>query len=249
MVLRHRDSPPPYELMNPGSLAAGGTFHRTGRKTGARPWEGLEGPIRWWTRAQQPIVVRVPSGLAVLLGVTFLVLLVLAYWAGQTHGRRQNPADRPIVLGGGTPPLAGRVASQRATASVPGPRADRADSARLADDAPADPRAVGLNYFVLAHYPRQEAQRLVEFLDGRGVEAAAFRAHNRRLFQVIALRGFARGEIDGAQRRQFEQTLRQLGHNWKSQRLGPDFSQSGIYLDRYENEPVAEVLLVRENEL
>ncbi len=83
------------------------------------------------------------------------------------------------------------------------------------------------------------------FLNDNGVEAAAFKPHNKRFFQVIALKGFRSGQLTSPDREAFEKRLQRLGRAWKSQGLGPDFSQSGIYLDLYEGERIAESIVIK----
>lgn len=235
--------------MNPGSLAAPGPIYRSDSAAADDPKIGGSpsgGPERAWAWTRRPIVLRLPTGLAVMLGLTFLLILVLAYWAGQTRGRRQATAL--------TGTESGQRVAHRSDLNVveagsglsnnPNPRHRGQDRPGTDTGQSSGRRQAGLNYFVLAHYPKADAQRLVIFLHGYGVEAAAFRPHNRRLFQVVALEGIGRDDIDGPVRRQFEQKLRQLGRAWKTQRHGPDFSQTGIYLDLYENESVAETLVI-----
>lgn len=203
---------------------------------------------RWRTRAQQTIVLRVPTGLAAMAGLATLLMLVLAYWAGHTRGGR----DVQMHVG------------QSDVDSVQYHPINSAADDRQMDVQPYFPdpsvvpqnaqtevvaRKLGYNYFVLAHYPQVEAQHLVDFLSRHGVDAAAFKPHNRRLFQVVALRGFRREEINGTVRQEYEQKLRQLGRTWKSKRYGPDFAQTGIYLDLFENEEVVETLTPKEDQL
>lgn len=202
---------------------------------------------RWRARAQQPIILRLPTGIAIVLALTSVLLLVLAYWAGQTRGRRYILAQsgQSEVVATLFHPVDSVTSDMRPAAGLQPPPDDRL----LANIAPKDhtARTVGHNYFVLAHYPQADAQRLVNFLDGHGVDTAAFKQHNGRLFQVVALRGFRRQEITGPDRQEFEQKLRQLGRTWKNKRYGPDFSQTGIYLDRFENETIVETLTVKED--
>ncbi len=248
---RYRHHPPPYELMNPGTLTSPGPVYRSQTDTDSitPPSVGRSG--RWWARTAQPLVLRLPVGLAVVLGLTFLLLIVLAYWAGQAHGRRgASVRSIPLEPGHVQAPPSKLAAGQPAMSLVDHQEGSggRHGSAAADRQEGVTERRAGLNYFVLAHYPEADARRLVTFLRRHGVEATAVRPHNKRLFQVIALRGFRRDQIESPGRRQFERELRQLGRAWKSQRLGPDFSQTGIYLDLYEeNEPVAETLFTEDS--
>jgi hypothetical protein len=117
-------------------------------------------------------------------------------------------------------------------------------SLRLVQSPPlqADPRREGLNYFIIAHYREDEAERLVEFLWQQGVEAAAFRPHNASLFQVVALRGFTATELDDAGK-QYRQSILALGRLWKEKYRGSDFSRNGIYPAKYTGDAVAAMIV------
>jgi len=241
-MTRSRNSPPPFEVMKGGPPIRS---HGTGP---SEPVDELQpGPSSpkhdgWWAKAQQPMVVRLPSGLAVVVIGAVLSVIVLTYWVGQTRGHHQAQKQRQ----------ADHTAWQGSTATAGGQAValpllnSRISEARLApsrsEPARSSEREVGLNYFVLAHYPQADARRLVEFLRDKGVQAAAYRAQNKKFFQVIALRGFAKDGLYSQQRQAFEEQLRQLGRAWKEQRKGPDFAKSGIYLDLYEGETAVETI-------
>lgn len=242
-MTRFRNNPPPFEVMKGGPPI---------RSTGTGPSEPVAEPLpsassgkhdSWWARVQQPMVVRLPSGLAVVLIGAFLSVIVLAYWVGQTRGHRQ--AEKQLQ--------ADHTASQGASATIANGQSaalpflnNRVSEAGLvrsrSESARSGEREVGLNYFILAHYPEADARRLVEFLRETGVEVAAYRAHNKRFFQVVALHGFAKDDLYSQQRKAFEEQLRQLGRAWKEQRQGPDFAKSGIYLDLYEGESAVKTI-------
>lgn len=206
-------------------------------------------PWRFWESGQPPIVFRLPNGAVWLLALGLVGLILLSYWVGIWRGYRR--AERDFHAGAVTTSQAGHVPSLAAPTVVgtqAGPAPTHTSPALqptpgnlpLLLKGTGEPRAVGLNYFVLAHYPQADAERLILFLASQGVEAAAVRGPDQRLFQVIALRGFVREELTSSARQQLEQALRQLGRAWSSQKLGPDFSKSGIYLDLFEGEPIAE---------
>lgn len=207
-------------------------------------------PWRFWESSQSPIVLRLPSGAVWLMALGLVGVILLSYWVGIWRGYRRAERDFHAV-GAVTTSQAGHVPSLAAP-TVAGTQAGAAPTRTSPTPQPApgnlplllkgtgEPRAVGLNYFVLAHYPQADAERLILFLASQGVEAAAVRGPDQRLFQVIALRGFVREELTSPARQQLEQALRQLGRAWSNQKLGPDFSKSGIYLDLFEGEPIAE---------
>ena len=240
MVSRYRNSPPPYELMSTGSAPAhspGPVASVSGAIQGAPTSSSLI--ASWWAKVQQPVVWRVPWGLMILLCVALIGLIVMAYWVGLTRGARfalaqETDTNEPR---GNTPNQA--VAVMGTLPEIA--KSDTTAGARQTEQR-TGLREVGLNYFVLAHYPRADAERLVSFLNGNGIDAAAFRLHNKDLFQVVALYGLSRDKIYSPARKEFEQQMRHLGRQWKAEGHGPDFSTTGIYLDLYEGEPIAETI-------
>lgn len=88
-----------------------------------------------------------------------------------------------------------------------------------------DPRHAGLNYFVLANLPRDEAERAARFVVDQGVAAGVMAADNRGLCQVVALRGFPAGTLDEKATVQFKERLRSIGRQYKREQKGPtDFA-------------------------
>lgn len=221
---------------------------------------------------RHPLLLRVPKGYIAVAGAVLVAVIVLAYWSGRSIGYRagfraaneQFEALRPGVMwdgfatdgsgvggsasGGAAGGARGAgeadgVAAGPVARVVRGPTSGARAEAGARTGGEADPRQVGLNYWVLAHYRQAEAQRLLKFLWSQGVDAAAFGRHNDGLFQVQALRGFAAGELDGpaeAYRRQ----LLTLGRVWKDKHRGSDLARNGIYLDKFEGESVA-IMIVR----
>lgn len=245
-IQRRRKSPPLFELVRTGTLSTGRSLAPP-----APPMREVEKSsladtqTGWWSRAQRPIVWRLPVGLATVLILGLVGVVVLAYWAGMTRGTHRaqlslqadvrdllQPETLAVVTPSGT--WASAMQAEKDSQKT-GPEHTAASTGQ-------DPRQSGLNYLVLAHYPPEDAQRLVGFLRQHGVEAAAFRPEKSRLFQVIALHAFHKDQIDSPARRDFEKNIRQIGRAWKAAKLGQDFSTSGIYLDLYEGESVAQVI-------
>ena len=193
----------------------------------------------WRHRARYPVVLRIPRGYAVLLGVAAVGLLLLAYQTGYSRGTRST--TQPQTSNHTYPPLANPVAQPVSTTTTTPPAAQpipepvpRPDLDKRVVSTNHDPRELGMNYFVLAHYPRAEAERLVRFLGAQGVAAAAYRPENKQFFQVVALKGFSRSEVSGPGPTAFRQRLHRLGRMWVAKHKGAeDFSQSGIYLAKY----------------
>ncbi len=206
----------------------------------------LPGPDPLASRKPQPapLVLRLAPGYAVLAVAGLLGLIGLSYWVGYTRGdqdRRDKviaqqraeqeirertalqlgqvgasnatDARRPSSAGSGITPSA-------AAATIGSPTSSGAVIPALIRPEMRDPRQPGLNYFVLIHYPEDEALRLVGFLRAAGVEAIALSSHNTRLCKVVALTGFTREELGGARQQAYEQRLRDLGRQWKKTRAG-----------------------------
>ncbi len=138
-----------------------------------------------------------------------------------------SPAPGPLP----SPPQTQRNQTQLTPPSSPIP----AGPAVVVQGSQRDVRQPGLNYFTanLVGATQDEAGAVVEFLWQEGVEAQAIKLHNRRLFQLIALRGFSREELGSPACKAYERQLQQLGRQWKT--MNPrriDFS--GIYPARYD---------------
>jgi hypothetical protein len=198
------------------------------------------------------VVLRLPTGFVFVMGLAFVGVVVLSYWVGLSRGYHRAERDltgavQPSDLSSAPPSLAVMTPvedppQELRQANLPESSAVQSQpvSGSIMQKGTGEPRLEGINYFILAHYPEADAERLTRFLWEQGVEAAAIRGEGQKLFQVVALRGFIREELDSPSRQQFEQALKQLGHVWSNQKLGPDFAKSGIYLDLFEGEPIAE---------
>ncbi len=193
--------------------------------------------------AGEPVFIRLPRGYLVLVALAVLVLIVLAYWVGHSRGHRagvasMTPADpvEPLLAQENpAPPPDFLAVNPGGSGQGPGPAGASTNPASrrgAAAGAGTDPRREGMNYFVLAHYPRSEAQRLSDFLGRGGVETFIAASHNAGLFQVLALEGFSRDEIKSERRTRLEQRLRQLGREWKEQHKGAG-DLSDLFLSRY----------------
>jgi hypothetical protein len=199
----------------------------TGARVGAGwGWAWLSGP-------RQPLLLRVPKGYIVLAGVVLVGVIVLAHWSGRSVGHREGFRAASDQFEAMQPGLSWEI---RGSGGHEGgaARAAAGSQPRLIErpGADLDPREEGLNYWVLAHYRQAEAERFLDFLWSRQVDAAAFRRHNSQLFQVVALRGFAPGELRDAAEA-YRSHLLAIGRVWRDQHRGSDLSRNGIYLERY----------------
>ena len=103
-----------------------------------------------------------------------------------------------------------------------------------AEAEPADPtqRQAGLNYYVIVRDLPAEGQRLVAWLDSRGIPAVT-EPVSGGLVKVIVVEGFARGQASSAQALSYKEHLRELGRRWKREHRGSsDFSD--LYLEKFQ---------------
>lgn len=145
---------------------------------------------------------------------------------GNTAGTQLPPSTnrQPQVA----PPV------DRVTPPVPPAAIEGVPRPKLARTA-TDPRVKGQRYYTLATYSVNKEAYLVpllEYLWSQGVEAAAINGHNSGFFQVVALQGFTRDEINSKAHKQYEETLRRIGRKWKAEGGGDDNLQ-GLYLQEY----------------
>ena len=252
MARRHRNAPSPYEVMTtvPTQESASGSDPVPAAGQSVSPDTVVADRHRdtagsndgRQTKNSPPIVLRVPHGMAALFLVGFFGLMVLTYWVGRTRGYRLALQEGPresISLA--------RVGPTEGGAALPGPSQTEplitADQPVPPPDPVSvgeDPRTEGMNYIVLAHYPEQDARRLVAFLADEGVDAAAARPEGKKYFQVVALRSFAKEDLDSRSYLQYKQRLLRLGRKWKERGLGPNFS--GIFPSRYQGHEMAQVI-------
>ncbi len=244
MAWRRRDQIPPYEIMGRtprGEGAAegepkGGAAPKasaSGRMPAAESMAGLGEWLRTWN---EPVVLRTPKGVAALVLAGVLGLLVLAYWVGHSRGDAaaaeriaQELADRAGLSHPRLPPRGGGAASSGEASG------DTASPSTGGGEAPATRRA-GLNYFVLAHNPPEQAEALVRFLATYGVEAAVIPGHNTGLAKVVALRGFSRDQLVSDGRREYEARLRRIGREWKAANGNKGKDLSDLYLELYKGD-------------
>ena len=104
----------------------------------------------------------------------------------------------------------------------------------------ADSREKGLRYYILATYSVNKEEYMVpllEYLWSQGVEAGAFNAHNSGYFQVIALQGFSKDQINAGEHKKYEDALRRVGRLWKAEGGGDD-NLSGMYIAEHKGVPL-----------
>jgi len=118
----------------------------------------------------------------------------------------------------------GKKPQQAASRTLPNPY--------LVDDWVDDPRAPGMNYFIVATQPPDEALKASQFLAERGLAIARLPVDNRGLAIVIVLEPVAPGEAGSPRVRQLEAEIKRLGRAYKREHGGgTDFESA--YLKKY----------------
>lgn len=210
-----------------------------------------------WARLRQPIVFRLPPGYALLIGIGALILLIVAFSAGYSQGgssmksiyetqqRNEQNIARRMVQGTGAapgqnatniPPRAGSGSNASGTNPVTAANGSSASGAvkGVYDDFTMDPRKPNYQYFIVAHCSREEAQRMVDFFDERGVEAAAVISHNRRSqYVVFILRPFTREQTASSEARALKQKIFEWGKVWASREYRGPTNLSDTYMAVY----------------
>ncbi len=239
MAARRHDNTPPYEIM--GSTA--NKPQASGR--GPRPGSGIGGFGRsvveaWRDGANEPLLLRVPRGMALCILGGLLGLLFLSYWVGYSRGWSAAEKDVTAIY---EPNLdgAGRIPPSRPGVTSGTNTTDSGSSGQLSGQrsttAGTDPRIPGMNYLVLAIYPYDEARRLQTFMAGREVEVMLGPRNNKGLCQVITLRGFSRQQFrDTDEAERFRTRLQGLGRDWKAANNGKGDDLSSMYYAKYELE-------------
>ncbi|MEM9913408.1 MAG: hypothetical protein AAF911_00435 [Planctomycetota bacterium] len=203
--------------------------------------------------------VRLPWPVLALVGVVFMAGMALMFQVGHHVAGRSVPGE---VATGGSPENAPNEASGEAgsqdSASAPntvvamgtvppGPEVPARDRVVLdpvesqggsGGIAQYDPRAAGLNYFILATVRPSEVEgvrELQKFLAANGLETFLDSVNNDRLRVLVDVtRGFTREELRNLEYAEHEQRIRSLGRAWKKQQGGIGTDLSDIYRDRFD---------------
>jgi hypothetical protein len=210
----------------PSSGAAGRRKHVVMEKrtfTPAPPARKRETVIE---RMRSVVNVRVP---VVFLGagmVGLVVVVAMVYFLGVHRGIREgktrtleNLKATPAILGSPAPLARGETEMLPAEKVAP---------------LLADKRKAGLNYLVVATYPKAEAERLVAFLKARELEAQATPVHNSALYRVVALRGFDAQGLRSKDYQAFKQRILLIGREWSTSRNKGPSNLSDVWPQRYD---------------
>ncbi len=205
-----------------------------------------EQPRRSW-RSSAGRTIRVPVGYLWLAGAGGLVLLIGAFSTGFVRGQYETTArferewleTRQPTLA--VPPPEIKTVDQLVrTETSPGLETRAVADPPVRPHSPADrpgrilsdPRVKGLNYFILIHTHRKNAEELAVFCRQEGVEAYAVPdKRNKSLYRVLVLPGYAKGQRSSAPVRALEQRITDATRKWKLQRNPRD--ELGYYPERF----------------
>jgi len=229
-----------------GGAASGWRVHwSTESREVAGETGGHSGPAAWWawSRAGVPITLRVPRGVAIVVLVGVIGLLVLAYWVGYERGgaaasRQAQAMDTGPTGPRDAPPAPasnrGAGASDAADTGSPAGENPTGPTGRDAAGPAADPRAVGLNYFIVARRRPPDARKLADFLEQQGgVETYVDPLDNGYSLIWVVDRGFRADELGSEAYNAFQRRLRELGRAWKRHNDGKGADLGDMYVRKY----------------
>ena len=184
---------------------------------------------------------------SLLLAAIVVIALIAAYLVGVSRGERvgrsslvsESEADTQLLASNASnaaviPPNASENQPRRNPSVQVQPEVAAAiepaslPNALPATDAGVDPRAVGLNYFVLASTLEPNAVKIVEFCRNRGLDAWVVPDQNGRLREVTVMPGFEYSERGSPTVRELDERIRNVGVLFKAS--GPG---NGDFGDRY----------------
>ncbi len=220
-----------------GSPRPDGPVHKTAKLPGTEADRvELANPLGWLSPGR---TLRLPVGY-VFLAVAFVIIVAFAtYFIGFASGKTYEKAEQQRILATFGPsvsdptidtPIVPAVEQTRPEAAVE-PRPIPTTTAGRPTERPADPRpaatdrptrVVGLNYYIVATYPREDADRLITFLADNDILAQAVPVSSGNTAQVWVLRGFTGSELRSEEGRRFKNRLLRLGRHWKSDERGWD---------------------------
>jgi len=227
-----RESPPPFEIMRVGSKPAA-----SGPTSGRDEPSGWPGWLDWASGLRRPVVMRLPMGLMIVVLVGLLLVVMLAYWVGQQMGQAAaraelNEAQRVLPTSGGRGGTGGLISVDGQPIGGGNSATNGGTNGADPGSSSMDPRVIGMNYLILARYPREEALRLVGFLREHGVASMVVPTDNAGLYLVVDRQGFTPEQVRNEAYEQRKQELKRLGRLWKSARDGPT-DLSDLYGQKY----------------
>lgn len=241
-----------FESSASGSPGDGGGARVSGgasRRRHVVPEKRVVTPVITVAKRESPVAklsrvvnVRVPV-LFLALGAVLMAMVVGGvYLIGVHRGKKEGGQETIARLRESKMPLymAARQGDNpevtrdlgQAPAAVPEAAQDENASEKPASGA-VEKRKPGLNYLVMAFYPKDEADRLVAFLKARGLEAQTNVVHNKALYHVVALRGFDAQGLRSKEYQAYKQQILLLGREWNTRNKGPT-NLSDVWPQRYD---------------
>ncbi|WP_428389705.1 hypothetical protein [Mucisphaera sp.] len=176
----------------------------------------------------EPLVLRVPKGLAIGVVVGLILVVGLAYWVGYQRGAGSVEAEEGGIVDRPPGPIGQALVPEPELfvgSSLDGVGVEVLDLNRTPmgwheAGSGADPRSAGLNYLILATYPEAEALRLAVFLADRGVASVLEPVNNAR-FQVVAVNvGFTRNAFERGVHEIYRRSMLEIGRAWHAENGG-----------------------------
>ncbi|MCA9305934.1 MAG: hypothetical protein KDA16_05350 [Phycisphaerales bacterium] len=193
--------------------------------------------------------IQLPAGYAFFAIAFLLLALILGYFIGYAKRGREYTREQARLAAEQTPdntlPIRDPLADPTGTEPrVNPPRQTPSNSNSGASNPPLQPRAIiiergdpdprepGLNYFIAARLPPENAIQAAEYLTSRGVPAARLAPDRDNWCKVIALRGFDASSIRGPEAEKLADQIRAIGRDFKrNERGGDDFAST--YPEKY----------------
>ncbi len=195
----------------------------------------------WRDGASEPLLLRVPRGMALCILAGLLGLLILAYWVGHSRGdsaavKRMTAIYEPNLNGADRAPPTRPGATRGPAATDSGASGASGPISPQRPGAPnSDPRVAGLNYLVLATSPLEEAQRLQQFMAESKVDVMIGLGNNKGLHRVIVLKGITPQQYgDKDFRERILAPMRALGRDWKTFNKGKGDDLSSMFYAKYQ---------------
>ena len=228
MSARQRNQLPPYEIMRQQAERPAVARPETGPRYSQRLREALTG---WWPRADAPIVLHVPKGIAVAVLGGILGLILISYWVGHQRGITATDARYEIMS-------QQQVNLYRPReAPVQRPRSQTQQStplSQLSTTVGNRHRQQGMNHLILATETSERAKELIQFFQIYGVAAAAYPADTKGLVQVWDLRSFPGEEKGFKNWNEHKRKLQRIGRQWKQHNGNKGSDLSDMYYKLYQ---------------
>ncbi|QDU34077.1 hypothetical protein KS4_21390 [Poriferisphaera corsica] len=202
----------------------------------------------WWAALDEPVLFRVPRGFLVCICLAILALIGMSYWVGHSRGIKyaENQVAELAELTkarlqnlntGRIAPLPNNTLGpiDPATASLSLTERVIQVTGDIVVPPDLDPREIGLNYLQITTCSNEKAVDLIDFFKTRGVETAAYPAHNSKTVTVVARNGFKDTQSPQTPGYQFKSDMLRIGIDWwkYNSRIGSKLSD--MYYNKYDD--------------